>query len=72
MTGGGCCRQEGEGDSHTACRRVTLCHMCSTCVVSVCGECAVGMSAVYSGIGVRWMCKKVGVRRMCGRGCWVG
>ena len=49
MTGGGCCGQEGEGDSHTACTRVTQCYMGGRCVVSVCGECAVGMSAMYSG-----------------------
>ena len=30
---------------------------------SVCGECAVGMSAVYSG--------RCGIGR-CGRGCWAG
>ena len=61
MTGGGSCGQEGERETHTLHMQ---CHMCSRCVVSVCGECAVGMSAV---VGVRWMRKKVGKRRMCGR-----
>ena len=63
MTGGGSCEQEGEGDSHTACTRVTQCHVCSMCALNVCGKCAVGMSAVCSG--------RCGKGR-CGRGCWAG
>ena len=40
--------------------KVTKYNMCSTCVV--CGECAVGMSAMHSG--------RCGTGK-CGRGCWL-
>ena len=51
-------RREGATDACTA----YVHKACSTCVVSVCGECAVGMSAVHSG--------RCGIGS-CGRGYWV-